>query len=421
MTATSLDFRDFVRAADDRSYVASATVETPRSRVVDLYGPLAQAREQAHVHLTTQSALLGLEDYRKQAAFNEVQFACVLSYAECAEALGNPAMSSRFWNDTIGHVWGMTIIGMDGADHRRHRALVTQAFTRKSLARWEDELVAPAVHGLIDRFAERGQADLYREFTLLFPVYVITELLGLPRDDIEKFTTWAGETLAVFYDQDRALLASRNLEEYLTPLIEDRRGSTGEDLISLLANAELDGERLDTIEIVSFLRLLLPAGGETTARSTASMLLALLNTPDQLAAVIHDRELVPNAIEEGLRFEPPLSSINRIAVEDVAIGGVDIPSGTVVEMALGAANRDGSRWKNPDTFDIYRDRKPHLAFAWGQHACIGAHLARLEMGVALNALFDRLPGLRIDPEAGLRAEVRGIGLRSPNMVPVLFG
>ncbi|QLL09811.1 cytochrome P450 [Mycobacterium vicinigordonae] len=417
---TGSELRDFIRSANDSAYVTSAAAETPRSAIVELYGPLGQARRQAPVHARKQAELIGAEDYRKQAAFTKMSFNCVLSYEHCQQALADERLSSKFWLDTIGHVWGRNIIGMDGAEHRRHRGLISQAFTRRSLDRWQETAIQPAIHGLIDRFAQHGSSDLYREFTLLFPVYIITEMMGLPYADIQRFNTWAGETIAVFYDHDRAMEASRNLESYLSPLIEERRGGSGEDLITLLANAELDGSRLETIEIVSFIRLLLPAGGETTARSTASMVLGLLQNKDQLDAVVGDRRLLPQAIEEGLRWEPPLMSINRIALEDVELGGVHIARDSVLEVSIGAANRDDTRWPHADAFDIFREKKPHIAFAWGPHACLGAHLARAEMSAALTALFDRLPGLRLDPDTGPEARVQGIGLRAPNKVPVVF-
>jgi cytochrome P450 len=418
-TSTGSDLRAYIRGADDSAYVASAAAETPRSRIVDLYGPLAEARRRAPVHPRKQAELIGQEDYRKEEAF-QAAFSCALSFEHCQQALTDERLSSKFWLDTIGRVWGRNIIGMDGAEHRRHRGLISQAFTRRSLDRWQQTAIQPAVHGLIDRFEHNGSADLYREFTLLFPVYIITEMMGLPYQDIERFNTWAGETVGAFYDMERALEASRNLETYLSPLIEERRGGDGEDLITLLANAELDGSQLDTIEIVSFLRLLLPAGGETTARSTASMLLGLLQNPDQLDALLADRSLLAHAIEEGLRWEPPLMSINRIAIEDFELGGVGIARGSVVEVSIGAANRDHTRWEDPDTFNIFREKKPHIAFAWGAHACLGAHLARAEMAAALTALFDRVPGLRLDPDTGQEARVQGIGLRAPNKVPVVF-
>lgn len=419
-TTTGSGLRDYIRTADDSGYVSSAIAETPRSRIVDLYGPLAEARRQAPVHPCKQADLIGVEDYRKQEVFTRVPFFCALSYEHVQQALADDRFSSRFWQGTIGQVWGETIISMDGDEHRRHRGLVTQGFTRRSLAHWEESAILPAVHGLIDRFERSGSADLYSEFTVLFPVYIITAMMALPYEDIQRFNTWAGETVAVFYDHGRAVAASRNLEAYLAPLIEERRGGNGEDLITLLANAELDGSQLKTIEIVSFLRLLLSAGGETTARATGSLLLGLLQNTDQLQAVVADRNLLPQAVEEGLRWEPALTSINRVAVDDIELGGVQIPRGGVLEASLGAANRDHTRWKDAERFDIFREKIPHITFAWGQHACLGTHLARTEMSTALAALFDRLPGLRLDPATGRDARVQGIGLRAPNKVPVVF-
>jgi cytochrome P450 len=150
------------------------------------------------------------------------------------------------------------------------------------------------------------------------------------------------------------------------------------------------------------------------------MLLGLLQNQAQLDAVIADRTLLPQAIEEGLRWEPPLMSINRIVLEDMVLGGVELTAGTVLEVSIGAANRDHTRWDDADSFNIFRDKKPHIAFAWGAHACLGAHLARSEMTAAITALLDRLPGLRLDPATGHEARMQGIGLRSPNKVPVVF-
>ncbi len=422
-TSTAEGLRDFVRAADDAAYVASATAETPRSTfIVDLYSPLAEARRKATVHSTTQASLTGKQDYRTQKEFTDVSFTCVLGFDHAQQALADERLSSKIWDLTIGQVWGHSIIGMDGDEHRHYRALIAQAFTRKSLSRWQQTAIEPAVHGLIDRFEKAGSADLYRDFTVLFPVYIITEMMALPFDEIELFNKWAGETVGAFYDLDAAKIASKKLEDYLSPLIEERRGGSGEDLITLLANAELDGARLSTIDIVSFLRLLLPAGGETTARSTANTLLGLLKNPDQLDALVDDRTLLPQTIEEGVRWEPPLMSISRLALDDLELGGVDIKRDSIVEVSIGAANRDHTRWgDDADDFDIFRDKKAHIAFAWGPHTCLGAHLARLEMTAAMTALFDRLPNLRLDPDRGGDAWVQGIGLRSPNKVPVVFG
>jgi cytochrome P450 len=204
-------------------------------------------------------------------------------------------------------------------------------------------------------------------------------------------------------------------------ILAERRREPREDLISELAHAELDGERLSDEEIFSFLRLLLPAGVETTYRATGNMLFSLLSNPEQLAAVRADRNLVPPTIEESLRLETPLLNITRLATRDTEVSGVPIPAGSTVMLMLAAANRDETRYAEPDQFDIHRENpKPHISFGQGPHACLGTHLARLEMRVAVNLLLDRLPGLRLDP-AGDDPHIRGQVFRSPTSLPVLFG
>jgi cytochrome P450 len=191
-------------------------------------------------------------------------------------------------------------------------------------------------------------------------------------------------------------------------------------LISGLAAAEIDGEQLSDEEIFSFLRLLLPAGVETTYRALGNLLFALLTNPDQLDAVRSDRSLLPQAIEEAVRWEPPLIMITRVATRDTELGGVQIPAGCSVMPVLGAANRQDERYADPSRFDIFRDAKPNIGWGHGVHVCLGMHLARLEMRVALNLLFDRLPNLRIDPAAD-DPYIRGQAFRSPTSLPVLFG
>ena len=179
-------------------------------------------------------------------------------------------------------------------------------------------------------------------------------------------------------------------------------------------------KKLSDEEIFSFLRLLLPAGVETTYRSLGNMLFGLLSNPDQLDAVRADRSLLPQAIEEAVRWEPPLLTITRVATRDTELAGVPIPAGSSVMPMLGAANRQDDRYPDPDRFDIFRPARPHVGFGHGVHVCLGMHLARLEMRVALNLLFDRLPNLRLDPD-GDDPHIRGQVFRSPTSLPVLFG
>ncbi len=221
------------------------------------------------------------------------------------------------------------MLGMDEPIHGRLRGLVSKAFAQKSLARWEDELVGRVANGLIDKFAANGKADLVKEFTFDYPSQIIAGLLGLPEEDYPQFQRWSISLLSWMMNPERGLAASAALCDYFAPILEARRAEPREDLISALAAAEIDGEKLADEEIFSFLRLLLPAGVETTYRSLGSLLLALLSNPDQLEAIRADRSLLPQAIEEGVRWEPPLLTITRQATNDTVLGGVEIPAGAI--------------------------------------------------------------------------------------------
>ncbi|HEV3294243.1 MAG TPA: cytochrome P450, partial [Streptosporangiaceae bacterium] len=261
--------------------------------------------------------------------------------------------------------------------------------------------------------------DLIRQLTFPFPVQVIARILGLPKADWPRFLQLSTELIAVMRNWDRAVAASRELRGYFAEIIADRRGNTRDDLVSQLVRADVDGRRLTDEEIYPFLLLLLPAGAETTYRSSSNLLFGLLTHPGQLDAVRADRGLVPQAIEEALRWEPPLLTIARMAAKDTELGGVAIPRGALVVVSLGAANRDPGRYPDPDSFDIFRDPRQHISFGAGPHICLGMHLARLETRVLLNAVLDCLPRLRLDPEAD-DPHIHGLVFRSPPDLPVLF-
>jgi cytochrome P450 len=314
---------------------------------------------------------------------------------------------------------GRTILEMDPPEHLRHRALVARAFRARVLEQWSDTIIGGCVAELIDAFAGDGQADLVRQLTFPFPVRVIARVLGLPDADWPRFLRLSTELIAVMRNYDRAVAASRQLRGYFADIIAERRRHPREDLVSQLILAEVDGHRLGDEEIYPFLLLLLPAGAETTYRSSSNLLFGLLSHPDQLAAVQADRGLVPQAIEEGLRWETPLLTVARVATEDVSLGGVRIPAGGFVAVSLGAANRDPERHRDPDEFDIFRAGQQHLSFGDGAHRCLGMHLARLETTVLLNAVLDRLPDLRLDPAAEDQ-HIHGMIFRSPPELRVRF-
>ena len=345
----------------------------------------------------------------------------VLSFEAVQQVLKDgETFSSSGYAESMGLVMGHSILEMDEPEHHQYRSLIQQAFTRKAMEHWEADIVRPIVEHHIDEFADRGHAELVRELLWPFPVHVIAAMLGLPEDDLPRFHRKAVELISIATEIERGLGASQWLYDYFAGIIAERRADPREDVISVLAETELDGQRLTDEEIIAFLRLLLPAGAETTYRSSSNLMFGLLTNPDQLDALRDNRDLMPQAIEEGLRWEPPLTSIGRTAMRDVEVEGVQIPAGSPIQVCMAGANRDPARWENPDDFDLFRDQKQHMAFAFGPHMCLGLHLARMETTVAINALLDRLPNLRLDPEAD-DVHVSGLAFRAPNQLPVLFG
>lgn len=345
----------------------------------------------------------------------------VLSFEAVQQVLKDgETFSSSGYADSMGLVMGHSILEMDEPEHHSYRSLIQQAFTRKAMETWEAELVSPIVHGLIDTFVELGSADLVRDLLWPFPVHVIAGMLGLPRDDLPRFHRKAVELISITTGIERGLVASQRLYDYFAEIIADRRADPRGDVISVLTKAELDGQRLTDEEIIAFLRLLLPAGAETTYRSSSNLMFGLLTNPDQLSALRDDRTLMPQAIEEGLRWEPPLTGIGRTAMRDVEVDGVMIPAGSPIMVQMGGANRDPARWDRPDDFDLFREQKQHMSFAFGPHMCLGLHLARMETTVALNAILDGLPDVRLDPAAD-DVHISGLTFRAPAQLPVLFG
>ena len=226
------------------------------------------------------------------------------------------------------------------------------------------------------------------------------------------------ELISYHVKYKRAFEASAALKDYFLDQIEKRRSKPTEDVIGDLVSAEIDGEKLSDEAIYSFLRLLLPAGLETTYRSSGNLLFLLLTHPEQFAAVQADRELIGPAIEEGLRFETPLTTVQRYAAEETELEGVTLPEGAVIDVCIGSANRDERRWERSEEFDIFRKRLPHISFAAGEHTCMGLHLARMETRVALECLLDRLTDITLVTDDN--PYIHGQPFRSPTAMPVTF-
>ncbi len=386
---------------------------------IDPYAIYAELLAQCPVHWGSMSEMLGTVSVSDLMA-GDRKIVNVLSYDGVEAALRDGAtFSSAGYAESMGLVMGHTILEMDEPEHGQYRRLLQQAFTRREMERWEHEIVNPVLNHYIDAFVDRGRADLVHELMFVFPVHVIAIALGLPEADLPAFYRRAVEITNMATQIERGFAASQWLYAYLEPVVEDRRAEPQEDLISLLAHAELDGQRLTNDEIIAFCRLLLPAGAETTYRAASNMMVGLLSDPAQLDAVRSDRSLVTAAVEESLRWEAPLTGISRTATADAVVDGIEIEAGTAVNTTLGSANHDPSRWEDPEKFDIFREPKAHLAFATGPHLCLGIHLARMEMRAVLECLLDRLPGLRLDPEAEA-PDIVGLAFRAPAAIPVVW-
>lgn len=330
--------------------------------------------------------------------------------------------TSAAYDKTIGLVMGHTILAMGGREHHDHRNLVAKAFRATALERWEPSVIGPVCDRLVDEIKNDGHADLVKAVTFEFPTRIISTLLGLPAEDLDFFRRLSLDLISIPTDIVAGLNAAAELYDYFLKQVEQRRRKLTDDIIGDLVAAEIDGEKLTDEAIIAFLRLLLPAGLETTYRSSGNLLYLLLTHPEQLAMVNQDRSLIPMAIEEGLRFETPLTMVMRTTTEEVEIGGKAIPAEAQIDMCMGSANRDETRWTDPDTFDIRRPRQSHIAFAGGIHMCLGMHLARLETRVMLNSLLDRVESLAFVPDDGTGEESKIVGLtfRSPNKLPVTF-
>jgi cytochrome P450 len=407
-----------VRDFDDPGFDPFVAEETVFGDVVDLYTPLAELRRRGPVHRGSFPDIFNVAHLPAKPGMQEFT---VLSFELVNEVFSNSALfSNEAFGDNLAQIFGRTISAMDAPEHTRYRRIFQKAFLPQNVAKWGDTLVGPVVTDLLDQFVDRGTADLIEEFTKRYPFEIIYRQLGLPEDDGPIVHRLAVAQNLMTYDRQHAEEASLKLGEYFTALIADRRNAPGNDLASALITATVDGESLPDEIVLSFLRQLINAAGDTTFRGTSVFLTALLQHPDQLEALRADRSLMPQAIEEALRWDSPVSSMLRQATRDTVLGGIEIKAGSRLYPAIASANRDETIFPEPDRFDIFRDR-PHrnMVFAVGPHICLGQHLARLEMTRAVNAILDRLPNLRFDPDRP-SPPIRGTMLRYPKHLYVRF-
>lgn len=342
--------------------------------------------------------------------------------------------TSGFIRDGLGSFFGgdgLIILAMDGEQHRQTRALLQPVFMPNNVNRWKGEMDRCFREDFLNHIVDDKAANLM-DFGLYFPIRIIYQLIGFPEDATGEFYDYAAMGLKIFSGQKldavaaeesrkAANAASEGLLKLVEQLIATRRaeGGDGDDLISQLIRLEHEGTRLNDFEIATFARSLVAAGGETTSRTFSSTMTLLLQRPALLERARNDRSIIPAIINEALRYEPVATVKVRQAAKDVEMRGVKIPAGSLVQCIVASANRDEEVMERPDDFDPDRKTPMHFTFGFGPHMCIGQFIAKLELEVALNAIFDLLPNLRSDPGKPL-PEIKGGHLRGAGDVHVIW-
>ena len=382
----------------------------------DPYPTWRALREQAAVHEGTVHELSGVTDdlmfhglpYPDRPHFS------VFRWDVCDAVYRHPevfASSAEAVDLEVGEL-GPTnsMLSMGGTQHRRYRGLVQPSFSPTKTSWWIQNWIERTVHALIDSFVAGGRAELNVEFCAAIPVLTITGSFGVP--------------VARALDIRESLSRPDSIVEILGPIVAARREKPEDDLISILVGAEITDEeghthQLTDAEIYSFSMLLLAAGSGTTWKQMGITLAAMMQRPELIDAVRSDRTLLRSVIEESLRWQPTDPMFSRWVTRDTEFFGTHLSKGSVLHVCLGAANRDPERWERPDEYDPSRPMKPTLAFGNGPHVCLGQHVARAEMTIAIGALFDRLPNLRLDPDAE-PPEYIGFYERGATAIPVIF-
>ncbi|MDG2303546.1 MAG: cytochrome P450 [Candidatus Binatia bacterium] len=341
-------------------------------------------------------------------------------FADVQAALNDPATFSS--EDTsISQGLLPMIQQLDSPRHDRLRALVSRAFTPRRIAEIEPRARAVAIE-LLDELRDTGRVDLLREFARHLPSRVIGEMIGVPADRIamfmeftEKMIVTPGNATSGSEEHDRSPAIA--IYEEFARLLEERRASRSDDLVSALLDAELDGRGLTQEELLGFCFVLIVAGNDTTTNLIASGSVLLARHPEQRALLVAEPERIPNAIDEMLRFETPTQALPRRLTRDVELHGTRLSEGSVVSLLWGSANRDDREFEKPERFDIHREPKRHLAFGHGVHYCLGANLARLEARVAFEELLARIPDFELDGAPGW---LPSIWARAHDTVPIRF-
>ncbi|MED1411073.1 cytochrome P450 [Bacillus cereus] len=315
------------------------------------------------------------------------------------------------------------MLNSDPPNHNRLRSLVQKAFTPKMITQL-DGRIQKIADDLISDAKQKGTLNLVDDYSFPLPIIVISEMLGIPKEDQAKFRIWSHAVIASPETPEEIKETEKQLSEFITYLkylVDVKRQEPKEDLVSALILAESEGHKLSAPELYSMIMLLIVAGHETTVNLITNTVLALLENPKQLQLLKENPKLIDSAIEEGLRYYSPVEiTTARWAAEPFQIHDQTIQKGDMVIIALASANRDETVFENPEVFDITRENNRHIAFGHGSHFCLGAPLARLEAKIAITTLLKRMPELQIK---GDRKEIKWQGnylMRSLEELPLTF-
>lgn len=311
------------------------------------------------------------------------------------------------------------LVTADPPIHKRSRALVQMAFTGPRVGRMRG-YIEQIIDLLVARFIEDGALELVSQFAIQLPVYVISDQLGVPRSEYARVKSWSDAVVGLRglmgSDEEIVDYAERlgDFQAYFTEVIQQRqaRGPREDDMLDDLLNAQMEGEKLDLPELMNVIQQLLVAGNESTTSAITSGIAILMQNPEEIPLLLADEKRMRRFVEEVLRLEPPVQGNLRRATVDAEIGGVTIPKGSLLQLRHGAGNRDAAAFGCPNGLDVETAKpKPHLAFGWGAHVCIGNALAREEMFLAFTTLLTRLPGLRLTADGNDFRHNRSIYIR----------
>ena len=390
-----------------RSVIVGATVARERWQSGVAYNPLS--RQTAQDPYPVYAALRERDPVHRSALMNAWMFsrhADIDTILRDHRRFGNDPRKgnlSRRQRANLPAEEEFTMLFLDPPDHKRLRALVNKAFTPKAVNALEPH-IRGLLAALLDEIADPSGFDLMQAVAQPLPVIVIAEMLGVPPEDRAQFKVWSDQrarTLEPVIDaRERAAseAASRALDAYFRPIIQERRSAPEDDIVSALAQAEEEGDRLTEREMLNMLRLLLIAGNETTTNLIGNGVLALLRHPDQLQRLRDDASLIPLAVDELLRFDSPVQADFRRVLEDCEVNGFPLRKRDNIVLLLGAANRDPDVFEDPDRLDVGRGDRSHLSFGRGIHHCIGAPLARLEGRIVLEMLLERYTQISLHGE-----------------------